>query len=322
MKIAFKVATLAMAVLSAAPVLADTYPSKPIRLVVPFTPGGTTDNLGRLLGTKLGETLGQSVVVDNRGGAGGTIGMDLVAKAPADGYTLLFGTVGTSSINPSLYKRLPYDSHSDFTPIAPFASVPNILVINPNLPVKNVAELIEYSKKNPNKLNMGSAGSGTTNHLSGEMFKSMTGASMTHVPYKGSGPAMADLLGNQIQVMFDNFPGSLPHVKAGSLRALAVTGSARSSALPDIPTMEEAGVKGYVADVWFGVLAPKNIPPEILKKLSTAITDLSKDKVTIEKLQGQGATPLASTPIAFSQLIQSDTVKWAKIVKDSGATVD
>jgi tripartite-type tricarboxylate transporter receptor subunit TctC len=317
-----KVTAAAAVALCTATVFADAYPSKPIRLIVPFTAGGTTDNLGRLLASRLSEKLGQSVVVDNRGGAGGNIGMDLVAKAPADGYTLLFGTVGTSSINPSLYKRLPFDAQKDFTPIAPFASVPNILVVNPNVPVKSVSELVAYSKSKPNTLNMGSAGSGTTNHLSGEMFKSMTGASMTHVPYKGSGPAMADLLGNQIQLMFDNLPGSLPQVKSGGLRALAVTGATRSPTLPDVPTMVEAGVPGYVAEVWFGVIAPKSLPKEILAKLSQEITQISQEKATVDKLAGQGATPMSSTPAEFAQRIQSDTEKWANIVRASGATVD
>jgi tripartite-type tricarboxylate transporter receptor subunit TctC len=317
-----KLTAAVVVALAASSAFADAFPSKPIRSVVPFPAGGTTDNLGRLLATRLSEKLGQSVVVDNRGGAGGNIGADLVAKAPADGYTLLFGTVGTSSINPSLYKKLPFDPQKDFTPVAPFASVPNILVVNPKVPVKTVPELIAYSKSKPETLNMGSAGSGTTNHLTGEMFKSMTGASMTHVPYKGSGPAMADLLGNQIQLMFDNLPGSLPHVKSGALRALAVTGASRSPALPDVPTMAEAGVTGYVADVWFGVIAPKNLPPEILSKLSTEITQISREKATIDKLSGQGATPLSSSPAEFAQRIQSDTEKWAKIVRSSGASVD
>jgi tripartite-type tricarboxylate transporter receptor subunit TctC len=322
MNLFLKVTAAAAVALCTATAFADSYPSKPIRLIVPFAAGGTTDNLGRLLANRLSEKLGQSVVVDNRGGAGGNIGMDLVAKAPADGYTLLFGTVGTSSINPSLYKRLPFDAQKDFTPIAPFASVPNILVVNPNVPVKSVSELVAYSKSKPNTLNMGSAGSGTTNHLSGEMFKSMTGASMTHVPYKGSGPAMADLLGNQIQLMFDNLPGSLPQVKSGGLRALAVTGATRSPTLPDVPTMVEAGVPGYVAEVWFGVIAPKNLPKEILARLSQEITQISKEKATVEKLAGQGAAPMSSTPAEFAQRIQNDTEKWANIVRASGATVD
>jgi len=322
MNLLSKVAAAAVAALCTASVFADTYPNKPIRLIVPFSAGGTTDNLGRLLANRLSDKLGQPVVVDNRGGAGGNIGMDLVAKAPADGYTLLFGTVGTSSINASLYKRLPFDPKKDFTPIAPFASVPNILVVNPNVPVKSVSELVAYAKSKPQALNMGSAGSGTTNHLSGEMFKSMTGAPMTHVPYKGSGPAMADLLGNQIQLMFDNLPGSLPQVKSGGLRALAVTGATRSPTLPDVPTMVEAGVPGYVADVWFGVIGPRNLPKEILAKLSQEITQISQEKATVEKLAVQGATPMSSTPAEFAQRIQSDTEKWAKIVRASGATVD
>ncbi|GAA6120403.1 tripartite tricarboxylate transporter substrate binding protein [Acidovorax sp. FG27] len=319
---ATKVALAAAAMLLAVSAAADSYPVKPIRLVVPFPPGGTTDNLGRQLATRLSQRLGQQVVVDNRGGAGGNIGADLVAKAPADGYTLLFGTVGTSAINASLYHRLPYDPKKDFTSVAPFASVPNILVVNPLVPVKTVAELIAYSKSRPDTLNMGSAGSGTTNHLSGELFKSMTGASFIHVPYKGSGPAMADLLGNQIQLMFDNLPGSLPQVKAGALRALAVTSAARSPALPDVPTMAEAGVPGYVAEVWFGVIAPKGLPPAILDRLSREITEISSEKAALDKLAAQGATPLASTPAEFEQRIRNDTDKWAKIVKESGASID
>jgi len=322
MSFSFKAAVATVVALSSLTVFADTYPSKPIRLVVPFAAGGTTDNLGRLLATRLSEKLGQPVVVDNRGGAGGNIGTDLVAKSPADGYTLLLATVSTQSINPSLYKRLPFDPQKDFTPIAPFASVPNILVVNPKLPVKSVSELVAYSKSKPNSLYLGSAGSGTTNHLSGELFKSMTGSSFTHVPYKGSGPAMADLLGNQIQLMFDNLPGSLPHVKAGSLRALAVTSATRSPVLPEVPTMTEAGVPGYVVEVWFGLVAPKSLPKDILARLSQDVTQIAQEKGTVEKLAALGAMPLTATPAAFAQQIQSDTLKWVKIVRDSAATVD
>lgn len=300
---------------------AESYPTKPIRLVVPFPPGGTTDNLGRLLATRLSETLGQQVIVDNRGGAGGNIGADIVAKSMADGYTLLFGGM-SMSINASLYKSLPFDPKTAFTPIAPFATVPNILVVNPRVPVKSVKELIGYTKSHPNTLNMGSAGSGTTNHLSGELFKSMTGASFAHVPYKGSGPAMTDLLGNQIQLMFDNLPGSLPQIKTGKLRPLAVTSATRSPVLPNVPTVAEAGVPGYAVDVWFGVLGPKDLPKEILTKLSNEISRIARDKATIEKLTLQGATPLASTPEEFTKRIQSDAEKWAKLVRSSGATVD
>lgn len=302
--------------------LAGPYPDKPIRLVVPFPPGGTTDLLGRVLATRLSETLGQQVVVDNRPGAGGTIGSDVVAKAPADGYTLLFGTVGTQSINATLYKKLPFDAQKDFSPVALFAGVPNILVVNPNVPARNVRELVSYAKANPGKLNMGSAGNGTTNHLSGELFKSMAGIEIVHVPYKGSGPAMADLLANQVQLMFDNLPGSLPHVKAGRLRALAVTSATRSPALPDVPTMAEAGISGYEADVWFGVVAPRGLPPAVASRLSQEITRIAQDKAMRDKLVHAGASPLTSTPEQFSVLIRRDTDKWAKLVRESGASID
>lgn len=301
---------------------AGTFPDKPIRLVVPFPPGGTTDLLGRVLANRLSETLGQQVIVDNRPGAGGTIGSDVVAKAPADGYTLMFGTVGTQSINSSLYKRLPFDAQKDFTPVALFAGVPNILVVNPKVSAKNVKELVDYAKTHPNALNMGSAGNGTTNHLSGELFKSMAGVQIVHVPYKGSGPAMADLLANQVQLMFDNLPGSLPHVKAGRLRALAVTSATRSPALPDVPTMAEAGITGYEADVWFGVVGPKGMPADIVGKLSGEITRIAQDKAMRDKLLQAGASPLTSTPEQFSGLIRHDTVKWSKLVRDSGASID
>ncbi|SOZ08643.1 Bug family tripartite tricarboxylate transporter substrate binding protein [Cupriavidus taiwanensis] len=302
--------------------LAGPYPDKPIRMVVPFPPGGTTDLLGRVLATRLSETLGQQVVVDNRPGAGGTIGSDLVAKSPADGYTLMFGTVGTQSINATLYKKLPFDPQKDFSPVALFAGVPNILVVNPNVPARNVRELVSYAKANPGKLNMGSAGNGTTNHLSGELFKSMAGVQVVHVPYKGSGPAMADLLANQVQLMFDNLPGSLPHVKAGRLRALAVTSATRSPALPDVPTMAEAGIAGYEADVWFGVVGPRGLPPEVSSRLSQEITRIAQDKAMRDKLVQAGDAPLTSTPEQFSVLIRRDTDKWAKLVQASGASVD
>lgn len=323
MKLLSKLAvTAVLTVTAAVSAFADVYPNKPIRLVVPFASGGTTDSLGRLLAQRLSEKLGQPVVVDNRAGAGGNIGADLVAKSPADGYTLLFATVGTQSINASLYKKMPYDSEKDFTPIAPFASVPNILVVNPKVPVKTVGELVSYSKAQPNTLNMGSAGNGSTNHLSGELFKSMTSASFMHVSYKGSGPAMADLLANQIQFMFDNLPGSLPQVKAGNLRALAVTSVKRSPVLPDVPTMVEAGVPGYSAEVWFGVVGPNNLPKDILERLSKEIGQIAKEKATDEKLQSLGTTALFSTPLEFGKRISEDRVKWGKLVKDSGATVD
>lgn len=321
MKLAITIAAASALAFSSA-AIADAYPTKPIRLIIPFAVGGSTDNLGRVLAARLSEKLGQQVVADNRPGAGGNIGTDLVAKAPADGYTLLFATEGTLGINPSLYKKLPFDPEKDFTPIAQFASVPNILVVNPKVQAKTVQELAAYAKSKPASLNMGSAGNGTTNHLSGELFQSMTGATFTHVPYKGSGPAMADLLADQIQLMFDNLPGSLPHVKAGSLRALAVTSAKRSPLLPDVPTMAEAGVPGYDVEVWFGVAAPKGLPAQTLATLSKAITEISQEPATIEKILNIGATPLTSTPAEFGSRIQEARLKWAPIVAHSGAKID
>ncbi|CAB3899340.1 MAG: hypothetical protein K0S02_3384 [Achromobacter mucicolens] len=321
MKLAITIAAASALAFSSA-AIADAYPTKPIRLIIPFAVGGSTDNLGRVLAARLSEKLGQQVVADNRPGAGGNIGTDLVAKAPADGYTLLFATEGTLGINPSLYKKLPFDPEKDFTPIAQFASVPNILVVNPKVQAKTVQELAAYAKSKPASLNMGSAGNGTTNHLSGELFQSMTGTSFTHVPYKGSGPAMADLLADQIQLMFDNLPGSLPHVKAGSLRALAVTSAKRSPLLPDVPTMAEAGVPGYDVEVWFGVAAPKGLPAQTLATLSKAITEISQEPATIEKILNIGATPLTSTPAEFGSRIQEARIKWAPIVAHSGAKID
>src|SRR5438034_5972010 len=236
------------------------YPTKPVRLVVPFPAGGTTDLLARAAAQKLSEAWGQQVIVDNRPGAAGNIGAELVAKAAPDGYTLLMGTVGTHAINASLYAKMPYDHVKDFAPVILVAGVPNVLVVNPSLPVHSVQELIAYAKANPGKLNFASSGSGTSIHLSGELFKVMTGVQMTHVPYKGSAPALQDLLGGQVQLMFDNLPPSLPQIKAGRLRALAVTSATRAPALPDVPTVAEAGLPGFEASSWFGVLAPAGTP--------------------------------------------------------------
>jgi len=301
---------------------AASYPEKPIRLVVPFPPGGTTDMLGRILATRLSEALGKQVVVDNRPGAGGTIGTDIVAKSPADGYTLLFGSLATQSINTTLYKHLPFDAQKDFTPVALFASVPNILVVNPKVQAKSVQELVQYAKQHPGALNMGSAGNGTTNHLSGELFKTMAGVQIVHVPYKGSGPAMADLLANQVQLMFDNLPGSLPHVKAGRLRALAVTSARRSPALPEVPTMMEAGIAGYEADVRFGVMGPRGLPHAVVSRLSTEIARIAQDKAVRDKLLQQGATSVSATPDQFGALMRQDAEKWANVIRNSGATLD
>ncbi len=316
----------AIAMLTVAPLAlaqgAASYPAKPIRLVVPFPAGGTTDILARAVAQKLSEAWGQQVIVDNRPGAGGNIGSDLVAKSAPDGYTLLMGTVGTHAINPSLYAKMPYDHVKDFAPVILVAGVPNVLVVNPSLPVHSVQELIAYAKANPGKLNFASSGNGTSIHLSGELFKTMTGVQMTHIPYKGSAPALTDLVGGQVELMFDNLPSSLPFIKAGRLRALAVTSGTRAAALPDLPTLAESGLAGFEASSWFGVLAPAGTPRDIVAKLNGAIATWLASPEAREKLSSQGAIAAGGTPDAFARHIAAETVKWAKVVKASGAHVD
>jgi tripartite-type tricarboxylate transporter receptor subunit TctC len=297
------------------------YPTKPVRLVVPFPAGGTTDLLARAAAQKLSEAWGQQVIVDNRPGAAGNIGAELVAKSTPDGYTLLMGTVGTHAINASLYAKMPYDHVKDFTPVILVAGVPNVLVVNPQVPVNTVPELIAYAKANPGKLNFASSGSGTSIHLSGELFKTMTGVQMTHVPYKGSAPALTDLIGGQVQLMFDNLPSSLAFIKAGKLRAIAVTSTARAAALPDVPTVADT-VPGFEASSWFGVLAPAGTPRDIVMKINGGTAKWLASPDAKEKLAAQGANVAGGTPEDFAKHIQAETAKWAKVVKESGAKVD
>jgi len=308
--------------LVAALACAQTYPTKPIRLVVPFPPGGATDILARDVAQKLTEAWGQSVIVDNRPGAGGNIGSELVAKSAPDGYTLEMGTVGTHAINASLYAKMPYDHVKDFTPVILVAGVPNVLVVNPALPANSVAELIAYAKANPGKLNFASSGNGTSIHLSGELFKVMAGVQITHIPYKGSAPALQDLLSGQVQMMFDNLPPSLPQIKAGKLRALAVTSLIRAPALPDVPTLSESGLPGFEASSWFGILAPAGTPAPIVAKLNAEIAKWLATPEAKEKLAKQGANAAGGTPDDFAKHIAAETAKWAKVVKDSGAKID
>ena len=303
-------------------VSAQSYPTKPIRLVVPFPAGGTTDVLARAAAQKLTETLGQPVVVDTRPGAGGNIGAELVAKSPPDGYTLLMGTVGTHAINPSLYPKMPYDHVRDFVPVILVAGVPNVLVINPALPVNSVQELIAYAKANPGKLNFASSGNGTSIHLSGELFKTMAGVQITHVPYKGSAPALQDLVGGQVQLMFDNLPSALALIKGGRLKALAVTSKERAPALPDVPTMAESGLPGFEASSWFGLLAPAGTPQPVVAKLNAEIAKWLASPEAKEKLLAQGANAAGGTPEDFTRHIAAETAKWQKVVKESGAKVD
>lgn len=301
---------------------AQGYPSKPVRMVVPFPPGGTTDILARAVGQKLSEAWNQQVIIDNRPGAGGNIGTDIVAKAPADGYTLLMGTVGTQAINASLYAKLPYDPVKDFAPVTLVASVPNVLVVNATIPAKSVKELIALAKAKPGQLTFASSGNGTSIHLSGELFKTMTGTFMLHIPYKGSAPALTDLMGGQTNMMFDNLPSSMPHIKSGMLRALAVTSAKRSPALPDVPTIAEAGVPGYEASSWFGVLAPAGTPKEIVARLNADIVKVLAAPDIKERLSAQGADPVGNTPEQFAAYIRTEQIKWAKVVKDSGAKIE
>ena len=298
------------------------YPTKPVRVVVPFPAGGTTDILARAASQKLSETWGQQALVDNRPGAGGNIGAELVAKAPPDGYTLLMGTVGTHAINSSLYPKMPYDHVKDFAPVILVAGVPNVLVVHPSLPVNSVQELIAYAKANPGKLNFASSGSGTSIHLSGELFKVMTGVQMTHIPYKGSAPALTDLVGGQVQLMFDNLPSSLAFIKAGKLRALAVTSAQRSPALPDVPTVAESGVPGFEATSWFGLLAPAGTPRDIVAKINADTQKWLASPDAKDKLAAQGAAAAGGSPEDFAKHIQAETAKWARVVKESGAKVE
>jgi tripartite-type tricarboxylate transporter receptor subunit TctC len=305
------------------------WPTKPVRLVVPFAAGGTTDILARAVAQELTKSLGQAFVVDNKPGAGGNIGADLVAKAAPDGYTILMGTVGTQAINKSLYAKMPYDPQKDFQPITLVAGVPNVMVVNAEKAaarhIASVQDFIRYAKANPGKLNMASSGNGTSIHLAGELFKTMTGVYMTHFPFQGSNPALFSLLAGDMDVMFDNLPSAMNHIKSGKLKALAVTSAARSAALPDVPTVEEAGgpaLKGFEASSWFGLLAPAGTPMDIVNRIQRETAKALATPAMKERLQAQGAIPSGNTPAQFAQLIDREIRKWAPVVKASGAKID
>ena len=312
-------AALLAALVSPAPALAQPYPSKPLRLVVTFPPGGAPDILARLFAER--EQLGQTVVVDNKPGAGGNIGAADVAKSAPDGHTLVMATVGTHSINGALYSKMPYDMVRDFTPVAHVASAPNLLVVTNSLPVKNVAELIAYMKANPDKLSFGSPGIGTSVHVSGELFKSLTGTQMQHVPYKGRQFAIPDLVGGSIQVMFDNMPSALPMAKEGKIRALAQTTATRSGAAPDVPTVAET-VPGFEATTWFAIFAPAGTPRDVVMRLNAEVVRVFKLPDVADKLKALGLEPWLSTPEELGRYQASEIIKWAKVVKDSGAKAD
>ena len=309
--------------LAATAAQAQAYPARPIRFVVPYAPGGPLDLIARAIGQKLTEATGQAVVVDNKPGAGGNIGADIVAKAAPDGYTIVMGAVATHAINPTLYPKIPYDPVKDFTPVAMVAVVPNVLVVNPALPVKSVKELIDFAKAKPSSLNFASGSTGSTGHLAGELFNALAGVQMVHIPYKGGAPAMADLLAGQVQLMFDNLANALPQVKAGKLRALAVTTAQRSAFAPDLPTLAEAGVPGFDLTTWFGIFLPGNAPRDIVLRLNTEINKALNAPDMKDRLEKMGAEPPANnTPERFAAFIKVEFDKYARVIKASGAKVE
>lgn len=315
-------AAVAGAGFTAVPAAAQQYPSKPITIVVPFAPGGTTDILARVIGEALKTELGQPVVIDNRAGAGGNIGAALAAKAVPDGHTLFMGTVGTHAINAALYKKMPFDPIKDFVPLTRVAMVPNLLVAHPARPYKTVRELIAFARANPGKVTFGSSGNGSSIHLSGELFNTLAKVDMIHVPYKGSAPAVTDLVGGQIDIMFDNMPSAIQHVRSGRLKAIAVTTSKRSPELPDVPTIAEAGLPGYEATSWFGLFAPAKTPAPVVATLNTALLKVLADPAIKKKIAEQGAEPHGEKSEQFADFIRAESAKWRQVVKAAGATVD
>ncbi len=301
---------------------AQTYPTRPVTLVVPFAPGGGTDIGARLIANKLTQKWGQSVVVDNKGGSGGVIGVNIVAQAKADGYTLLFGNVGTQSINPALYKKLPYNPETAFAPVSLVAELPFFLMSSPSFAPKSIKDLIAFAKANPEKVTYASSGNGGSPHLSAEVFSAMAAIKMTHVPYKGGGPAMNDMMAGHVNILFASVLESVGHVKAGKLNALGVTTKTRSNALPDIPTISESGLAGYESGSWIGVLAPSGTPQAIIDKIATDVREASLSADVREALGKQGANPVGSTPAQFKTLIDSDLKRYAKIIQEKNISID
>ena len=304
----------------ARPALALDYPTRPVRWVVGYPAGGATDIMARLIGARLSERLGQQFVIENKPGAGNNIGTDTVVHAAPDGYTVLLVNPA-NAINATLYVKLSFNFLRDIAPVAGISRVPNVMTVNPNVPAKTVAEFIEYAKANPGKINMASSGNGTSVHFSGELFKAMTGVQMQHVPYRGSAPAMTDMLAGQVQVIFDNMPSVIPHIKSGSLRALGVTTAERSPQLPDVPTVGET-VKGYEASAWFGMGAPKGTPKEIIDKLNNEMNEILAEPAMKVRLADLGAVPIVATPEEFGKLVESETEKWKKVVEFAGVKVE
>ena len=300
---------------------AQSYPNKPVKVVVPYAAGGNMEHWRPAL-AKVAQILGQNFFVDNRPGAGGNIGSDAVAKSPADGYTLLIGTIGTHAINVSAYAKMPYDAVKDFTPIVALATMSNVAIVNPATPVKNIQEFIAHARANPGKLNFGSPGNGSSAHLTGEVFNQVNGLSLQHVPYKGSAPAMLDLMAGRIDIMFDNIPLPLPHIKAGKLRALAVTAAQRSAVLPELPTLGEAGIKGFDVSSWYGIYAPAGLPAELVQKLNAAFNEALRAPEIREQLTAQGWTVTGGTPEQFAAFAKGELDRWAAVVKAANVRVE
>ncbi|OZI66717.1 tripartite tricarboxylate transporter substrate binding protein BugE [Bordetella genomosp. 11] len=315
----------AVAVMAAVPVLAhadDAYPSKPIRLIVPFPPGGTTDIIGRLFADKLGRELGQTVVVENRGGAGGSIGSAAIANSAPDGYTLGIATASTHGINPAVYAKLPFDAEKDFTPITNLAAVPNIMAINPKLGAKNMAEFIKLAKSEPGKLTYASAGNGSVSHMMGELFKMASGTNLVHVPYRGVGPALNDVLAGQVDVMYDNLPSTLPHVLSHRLIAMAVAAPQRVKALPDVPTFAEVGLPAVNDAAWFGLVGPAKLPKAVVDKLNAAVAKVEGEEDVKARLEALGAAPANNTPEAFAKQIDAEIAKNKRVAAEAHVKVD
>jgi len=301
---------------------AQTYPAKPIQLIVPFPPGGGNDTVARAIAQQAGPALGQSIVVDNRPGAGGIIGADAAARAAPDGYTLFLGGVGSHAVNPNLHAKLSYDPVKDFAPITLVASAPSVLVVTPSLPVRTIAEFAAYARANPGKLNYASNGNGSSSHVAALLYETMSGVKMTHIPYKGVGPAMTDLMTGRVELMFNSIVAILPHIQAGKLRALAVTSSKRSALLPEVPTVAESGLPGYEAGSWYGILAPAGTPPAIIDRLHKEIVKSLKDPEVAKRLAGEGAEVIGSTPQEFAAHIKAELARMREAVRAGGLRVE
>jgi tripartite-type tricarboxylate transporter receptor subunit TctC len=316
----FGIAVAGMTLMAAGPALAADYPTKSVRWVVPYPPGGTTDILARLVGNYLSEHLGLTFIIENKPGGGNNIGTEFVARAAHDGYTLLLVNPA-NGINQSLYKNLKFNILTDIVPVAGIIRVPNVMEVNPGFPAKSVAEFIAYAKANPGKVNMASSGTGTSVHMSGELFMAMAGVKMAHVPYKGSAPALTDIMAGTVDVIFDNMPSSIGHIQGGKIRAMAVTTEKRSAALPDVPTVAET-VPGYEASAWFGIGAPKGTPADVIDKLNKTVNEALKDPKMVARLADLGGAPMGGTPADFGKVMESEVAKWKKVVEFSGATVE